>query len=118
MFMLRFGETEKWCVHARTASLGVDLYRRAHRPGEGGDARGGVTLQSSENDDAPVVGLVAVVEDEVIAGRVVAEVADLRIRPFRLTVQRESGAGRGPVFSTPPWSTISVVRGSAATRRR
>src|SRR4051794_20931253 len=24
----------------------------------------------------------------------------------------------GPVFSTPPWSTISMVRGSAATRSR
>jgi hypothetical protein len=52
MFVLRFSEAEKWCVHARTASLGVELDRRAHRLGEGGDTPDDVTLHASEDDDA------------------------------------------------------------------
>ena len=40
-----------------------------------------------EDDDAGVVGLVAVVEDEVVAGRVVAEVADLGVCALGLALQ-------------------------------
>ena len=47
----------------------------------------GVTVEAAEDDDAGEVGLVAVVEDEVVAGGVVAEVADVGVRALGLALQ-------------------------------
>ena len=47
----------------------------------------GVTVEAAEHDDAGEVGLVAVVEDEVVAGRVVAEVADLGVGALGLALE-------------------------------
>ena len=48
-----------------------------------------VTVESAEDHDAGEVGLVAVVEDEVVAGGVVAEVADVGVGAVGLAVQGE-----------------------------
>ena len=47
----------------------------------------GVAVEAAEDDDAGEVGLVAVVEDEVVAGGVVAQVADVGVRAVGLAVQ-------------------------------
>lgn len=48
-----------------------------------GDAGGGVAVEATDDHDAAVVRLVAVVEDEVVAGCVVADVADVGVSPCR-----------------------------------
>ena len=57
---------------------------------------GGVAVQSAEDDDAGEVGLVAVVEDEVVPGGVVAQVADVGVRALGLALQgQRCGQGAG-----------------------
>src|SRR6478735_5421188 len=59
-----------------------------------GDALGGVAVEATEDDDAREVGLVAVVEDEVVPGCVVAQVTDARVRAAWLTVEGERSRQR------------------------
>lgn len=52
----------------------------------------GVSDHPPEHDDAVAVGLLAVVQNEVVAGCVVADVLDVGVRTTRLA-DKESGAG-------------------------
>src|SRR3954452_4343920 len=54
-------------------------------------ARGGPVVEAAEGDDAFVVRLVAVVEDEIVAGSVVAEVADVGDGTVRGTLETQGG---------------------------
>ena len=54
-----------------------------------GDSFRGVAFQVTQDDDPVVLGLVAVVEDEVVAGGVVADVAHVGICSGRLSLQGE-----------------------------
>ena len=50
---------------------------------------GGVAVEPAEDDDAREVGLVAVVEDEVVAGGVVADVTHVGVGAVGLPCQGE-----------------------------
>ncbi len=66
-----------------------------------GDAAGGIAVQPTDDHDAGVVRLIAVVEDEIVAGCVVPDIADVGSAPSGWP-SRDSGEGSGPVFSTDP----------------
>src|SRR5215203_4914567 len=91
-----------WSRNSWSSTVGGDgsvilcLDPRRNGPVELGDALGGVTLEPAEDDNAREVRLVAVVEDEIVLGGVVAQVAHVGVCAVRLAVQgqRRRGAGR------------------------
>src|SRR3954463_6112220 len=63
--------------------------RGGNRAFHAGDARGRALIHATENNDACVVRLIAVVEDEVGARSVVANVRDVWVRTGGLAIERE-----------------------------
>jgi hypothetical protein len=81
-----------WCVDDREKvhqSVTVGLDGRGDVAVQAGDPLCGVSVQPAQDHHAGVVGLVAVVEDEVVPGGLVAHVSYIGVCALGLTVQGE-----------------------------